>query len=288
MREPWLYCADLHPGRNVLPATESQHALHSLRLRPNDPAVLFDGLGQVGRGVLVDDAAPGSRPARSAQRPPPAFLVETVEVVAAPAHTLTLIVPGCKGPRLDWLIEKGTELGVSRFVLTEFAHSVVHAGPQHVRKLARTAVEACKQCQRPRLPRIDAVGSLAEAVKAVAGDTLLVAHVDPQSPSLAEHPTTPRLAVVIGPEGGLAPAELDALSAAGGQVIRLAEHILRVETAALAVAAQWAGTVIPLSAPPHHSEERRADRHSEERRADRHFEERRADRHFEERQRREI
>jgi 16S rRNA (uracil1498-N3)-methyltransferase len=233
MREPWLYCPSLQIGQNSLPASDSRHAIQSLRLRAPATVVLFDGSGRVGHAVLAE-----SSPSRG-RRGLPAFRVETVEMVAPPAHTLTLIVPGCKGPRLDWLVEKGTELGVSRFVLTEFEHSVVHVGPQHVRKLARTAIEACKQCHRPRLPQIESACSLADAIKAVAGETLLVAHLDAQAPTLAAQLATPHWTVVIGPEGGLAPAELDALRAAGGQVIRLADHILRVETAAIAAAAQW-------------------------------------------------
>jgi 16S rRNA (uracil1498-N3)-methyltransferase len=240
MRESWLYCPTLQPGRNSLSASESQHAAQSLRLRPSDTVTLFDGLGHVGRGVLVSDPPAAARPARSRQRKAPAVLVDAVETVPPPARTLTLIVPGCKGPRLDWLIEKGTELGVSRFILADFERSVVHVGPQHVGKLARTAIEACKQCHRARLPQIETVGSLAEALRAVAGETLLVAHMDAHAPTFAQKSGPPHLAVAIGPEGGLSPPELDALRAAGGQVVRLAEHVLRVETAALTVAAQWA------------------------------------------------
>jgi 16S rRNA (uracil1498-N3)-methyltransferase len=242
MREPWLYCPTLQPGRNVLAPSDTQHAVQSLRLHANDTVTLFDGLGRIGRAVLLAETASSPRAARGRQRKPPAFLVDTVQLAPPPPRTLTLIVPGCKGARLDWLVEKGTELGVSRFILTEFEHSVVHVGLQHVRKLARTAVEACKQSHRARLPQIEAVRTLAEAIAAVAGATLLVAHIDAHAPWLVEQPPTSQRAVVIGPEGGLAPAELAAVQAAGGQIVRLADHILRVETAALAAAAQWPAT----------------------------------------------
>jgi 16S rRNA (uracil1498-N3)-methyltransferase len=162
---------------------------------------------------------------------------------------LTLVVPGCKGARLDWLIEKATELGVSRFILAEFERTVVHTRPQHGRKLERTAIAACKQCHRAWLPQIQSGVALGQAVQAVADAALLVAHLSGDAPPLAKwlaahHSTTANLAVVIGPEGGLAPAELDALMAAGGQLVCLAEHTLRVETAALAVAACWAAEMI--------------------------------------------
>jgi 16S rRNA (uracil1498-N3)-methyltransferase len=237
MREPWIYCPTLQVGQLALDDAEARHALRSLRLRPGDRVTVFDGCGRLGSGVIQTGRAGGGQAA---------VLVESEQGVPPPARTLTLIVAACKGPRLEWLAEKCTELGVSRLLLTEFERSVVHTGPQHVTRLRRTAIEACKQCRRAWLPQIEAGLSLADAVVAAADAALLVAHPTADAPRLAtwlnqQASALSHVATVVGPEGGLSPAELDRLRSAGGQLVRIAEHILRVETAALAVAATWAG-----------------------------------------------
>lgn len=252
MREAWLYCPDLHPGRITLPESEGDHALRSLRLRPGGAVTLFDGTGGVARATLLDEPPAGAanRSGRSKHprhRQSATVSVQQFQTIPPPLHTLALIVAGCKGARLDWLIEKGTELGVSRFILTHFERSIVRVGPHHVPKLERTALEACKQCQRAWRPRIEARTSLADALTSVAGDTLLIAHLDREAPSLARYlsaheSAAAHLAVIIGPEGGLSPEEVEHMRREGGHTVYLGEHILRVETAALAVAACWACT----------------------------------------------
>ena len=244
MHEPWFYCPALRSGEIVLDATEAQHALRSIRLQPGDALTLFDGAGQLARATLLPGAP---RPVRRGQvRAEAIVLVESVESVPEPTSSLTLIVAACKGARLDWLVEKATELGVTGLTLTEFEHSVVHIGPQHIDRLRRTAIEACKQCQRARLPLFDLASSLATAIASRATIPILVAHLTPEAPTLADwlvgHRHTMReFAVVIGPEGGFSATELATVTSAGGQFVRLATHVLRVETAALAAAAQWAG-----------------------------------------------
>ena len=239
MHEPWFHCPALHTGEIPLDATESRHALRSIRLAPGDALTLFDGAGQVARATLVSN-----RDRRA--RPEAVVFVESVQSVPEPTSSLTLIVAACKGARLDWLVEKATELGVTGVTLTEFEHSVVHAGPQHLERLRRTAIEACKQCQRARLPVFERAPSLATAISSFATTDVLVAHLTPEAPTFADwcarHRDAVRnLTVVIGPEGGFSATELASVTSAGGQFVRLATHVLRVETAALAAAAQWAG-----------------------------------------------
>lgn len=250
---PRFYCPALAPGIVALAAAESRHALQSLRLRPGDALVLFDGRGGVAQATLLPDAAP---PAKRKHAPAAIARVERVERAAPPARTLTLFVAGCKGARLDWLVEKCSELGVTRLVLAEFERSVVRVGAAHVEKLRRAALEACKQCGRAWLPEIEAGVSLPAAARgglnsktdqpSAAPRALLIAQPAADAPWLADwlhqnSPASPHLAAVVGPEGGLTPGEVEMLRAAGGQIVRLAETILRVETAAISFAANWAG-----------------------------------------------
>lgn len=254
MSEPLFYCAELSADRVTLDERESHHALHSLRMRPGNRVALFDGRGGIAQGVLreTDPANAADRRARPKRQRNATVDITHVKRVDPPPLRLTLIVAGCKGPRLTWMVEKCTELGVTRLLLTEFERSVVHVGPGHVEKLQRTAIEACKQCGRVWLPTIEAGRSLQDALRtATAQGALLVAepadNAEPLSTWLHAHKTTAAdLTAIVGPEGGLTPSELDFLKASGAATVRLADHILRVETAAIAVAANWAAS--PLRA----------------------------------------
>jgi 16S rRNA U1498 N3-methylase RsmE len=328
VQAPRFYCPQLTLGQVALDPAEARHALRSLRLRAGDPVTLFDGRGRVAHGRLAAQGQDGSppEPARRATRTrqhahPVIVVTETVAETPPPRRTLTLLVAACKGPRLDFLVEKCTELGVTRLVLTEFTRGVVHIGRQRAEKLRRTAIAAGKQCGRSWLPKIEVemdlpaalrwaaagfspgaeestaafasfasegrlcpcpfvsptseapghpnntsagTGHPREAVSAgpaasrsrertsptgVTGSwALLVAHPVADAPRLGQWLARPGAAeehvvAVVGPEGGITPAELARLHDAGGQFVRLGEHVLRVETAAIAVAAAWATCV---------------------------------------------
>lgn len=242
---PRFYCPELSAGIVHWDDAEARHALQSLRLRSGDRVELFDGAGCVAVGELVPEETgpPGATRRHKKAGPIEVRVTQLVEQVP-PLDQLTLVVAACKGARLDWLVEKCTELGVTTLHLTEFARSVVHAGAKHVEKLQRTAIEACKQCGRNWLPTLRAGMALREAI--VPGTALFVAHPDDESPTLATRlahagGAATHVTAVVGPEGGLTDEELALLAAAGGRRVRLATHILRVETAAVAIAAQWAG-----------------------------------------------
>lgn len=243
MEPPWFYCQELQPGLVELSESEAVHALRSRRLGWGDRITLFNGRGQLGHGVIMPaeraaTAGGGRRVARAS------IHVEHVERVQPVARRLTLIVAACKGERLQWLVEKCSELGVTRIVFADFEHSVVHLAERSIPKLARTAIEACKQCGRAHLPELRAGLSLCSALEASRPAAMLVANPGPQSCALGawvqENRDACDLAAVVGPEGGLSEPELARLAAAGAVLLRLAPHTLRVETAAVAVAAAWA------------------------------------------------
>jgi len=247
---PWLYCSELRPGRVTLDAAEARHATGSLRLRSGDPVIIFDGQGRIAQAAITDCGPGAGRSARGPRRRARsgeiAAQVAEIQLIPETDHRLTLIVAAPKRSRLDWMIEKCTELGVWRIVLATFRYSVVFPSQSHIRKLHRTAIEACKQCRRAWLPRIEAGLPVEEAVRAGPLDALLVAHPDSSALPLSQwmarccEPIA-RASAVIGPEGGLSAQELAALRAVGGQLVQLGPHVLRTETAAVAVAALWTG-----------------------------------------------
>ena len=253
MSLPRFHAERLSHGAVLLDEAESRHALASLRLRPGDQAELIDGRGGRAVGILQPPEPTDKRAARRQA----VFLVQNIQRDPPIAPPLTLIVAACKGPRLAWMVEKLTEFGVSRVILAEFERSVVRTAAGHADKLRRTALEACKQSGGLWLPEIIAGVALADviALPAVAPEPrnggsprLLIAHPDLKAQAAVDEIRVciagqRAVQVVIGPEGGLTEDEVARLVAAGGCPIRLAPQILRIETAAMAVAALWAGQI---------------------------------------------
>jgi 16S rRNA (uracil1498-N3)-methyltransferase len=158
---------------------------------------------------------------------------------AAPGPELVLVQCLPKGRKIDLIVRQATEAGVSRIVLAHSAHGVVSAGEDGNRmaRLRRIAREALQQSGAAALPRIEEPRGLAELAAAENGwGTAIFFHEQPSGSSplhrlLAHRP--PRITLLIGPEGGLAAAEVDLLRAAGFQGACLGRTVLRVETAAL-------------------------------------------------------
>lgn len=229
------------PGRRLaLPPSEAHHAAHVLRLGAGDAVEVFDGRG-------------GAAAARIAQvsRGEVTVTVESVRApVPAPAPALRLAFAVPKGKRLEWLLEKATELGADRLAPVRFARSV--AGGEALSAAARRrwrarCMAAAKQSRRAHLPAIEPVrpleAALASAGPGVFGDTAAgAAPVVEALASLAVPPAEAVFHIYIGPEGGLTGAERARLAGAGLVAVRLGGTVLRTETASaalLAVTAAW-------------------------------------------------
>lgn len=160
------------------------------------------------------------------------------------ARTLTLAVALPKGDRQKWMVEKLTELGCTRLVPLVTTRGVAEATPGAVQRLMRSSIEACKQCGRTTLLEIAAPVPIAEVLSQRDAATLaLVADPEgePLGPTLAGHAGA--ILALVGPEGGFTAEELALAIAAGCRRVSLGPHVLRVETAAIALAAGiWAET----------------------------------------------
>lgn len=171
-------------------------------------------------------------------------ILDTVQ--APPRRTPRLILGQSllKGEKMDWVIQKAVELGVDELVPVESRHSVVQLRADRVdHQLARwqrIAVEAAQQSEQWRVPTITGPKSLATLLKnrATGTATLMLAErrdgASLQMVSLPKEPTGCVL-ILIGPEGGWSKEEMDLAEQAGIQPITLGPHILRAETAAIAV-----------------------------------------------------
>ena len=154
-----------------------------------------------------------------------------------------------KGDRFDWLVEKATELGVSRLVPLRCDRSVVDPRDSKIDRLRQLVVEACKQSGRNLLMQIDQPIGLTDYLNSAFGqsDETKMLWADqagqPAARLLAEIDQTKHRAILIGPEGGWSEAERELFQHRQMESIRLANHILRIETAATAAAAILAGGV---------------------------------------------
>jgi 16S rRNA (uracil1498-N3)-methyltransferase len=238
--------AELAPGSVVeLPPDTASHLAKVLRARGGEPLVLFNGDGREFDGAI--DAVRGARVSasvgegRSMERESPLVI------------SLVQCVP--RGDRMDFIVQKATELGVARIVPVLSQRSVVRLDKGQAESKANhwraVAVSACEQCGRNRLPVIDTAQPLLSYLggitpghlgEATPGTLRLV--LEPESAPHARATATvindtkavavSQAQVAIGPEGGFAPDELEAFRVAGFSQIGLGPRVLRTETAAIA------------------------------------------------------
>ena len=217
------------------------HLTRVLRLSRDAPLRVFDGAGAEHAATLGT--------LRGAQ-----VEIRVGEAVTARAESplaITLVQGVSRGERMDYTIQKATELGVQRVVPVLAERSIVRLDAvQAVRKLEHwrgVALAACEQCGRARLPAIDAPRSLVEqlaapaapAVSAAAAGVALRLLLTPDGEQhLGALPDDlAAVELLVGPEGGLSDAELKLARRAGFVGLKLGPRVLRTETAALAAIA---------------------------------------------------
>lgn len=211
------------------------HQLTSvLRLQPGDLIIVLDNSGQEWQVRLTELGKAGGRGEIVSQRLCP----------AEPAVELTLYQGTLKGQKFEWVLQKGTELGVSRFVPVICQRSVVRepaALANKQERWQRIIQEAAEQSGRGRLPRLAAALPFDQAVQHAAGAALrLMPWEEAIAASLATvWPATPpaSVALLIGPEGGFTTTEAHLAGQSGFHLVRLGPRLLRAETAGLAVTA---------------------------------------------------
>jgi 16S rRNA (uracil1498-N3)-methyltransferase len=151
-----------------------------------------------------------------------------------------------RGERMDWAIQKATELGVTEITPIFSDRCEVRLKDERADKRLmhwrQVAISACEQCGRSRVPVIHPPLLLADWLKQTQAELKLVLH--PVAEPMVSHARPATLAFLIGPEGGLSDAEVDQAQSAGFHAARLGPRVLRTETApvvALAVAQQLWG-----------------------------------------------
>lgn len=217
--------------RAVVQGERLHYLTHVLRLQPGATFEVFDGRGLRRTATLERLGAAGAELRLGAPQ------------AGTRGAELTLIQGLPKADKLEWIIQKGTELGISRFapVLTERSVVKLDAARAQTKRerWQRIAEEAARQCGRSDLPGVDLPSPLAQAASSLPeGTQLLVLDEEERERRLVDalRPGGGPLALVVGPEGGLSRTEVAQLQASGGCSVTLGPRILRTETASLAAA----------------------------------------------------
>jgi 16S rRNA (uracil1498-N3)-methyltransferase len=213
----------------VLPDSASAHLTRVLRLQPGDGCVLFNGDGNDYAARIV---GPGKRELR--------LRVDAAAIVdnESPLR-LTLLQGIARGDKMDWILQKSTELGVQAFIPASSERSEVRLDSERAdRRLGHwrgVVVAACEQSGRARVPTVAAPQSLQDALAGLSGASRFL--LDPQAhASIAgvPQPADSACVLAVGPEGGWSPRDRALLVGAGFVGLRLGPRVLRTETAGMA------------------------------------------------------
>ena len=242
MAERFYVNCPLALGLVEIEGPEAHHLAAVCRARPGQRVCLFNGDGHEYPSEVV---ATSKR----------SVTLKVLSLATPPRELgfpLQVAVPLPKGDRAQFLAEKLTELGVTAYIPLRTQRSVVHPSESKMDKLERYVIEASKQCGRNVLMRIDQLTAWDTYCR--RGDlppTKIVAHpgcgtgfqsclAGNDRIGILSRRQASGVALAVGPEGGFTDEEIDQARSAGWQVVGLGPRTLRVETAALALAA-WAG-----------------------------------------------
>ncbi len=232
MMNPRFFCPDgLLPDSDMpLPTAVAHHAERVLRLAVGDAVTLFDGRGGECAATLL---ALGKQPL--------ARLGPRQEADRESPLAITLVQALASGDKMDWVVQKAVELGAVAIQPVAAERSVLKlTGDRAAKRVAhwqQIAVSACEQSGRNRVPAVGEIVPLARYLaQSFDGTRMILAPGAAGALARKGRPTGP-LAILIGPEGGWSPAELQLAERAGCAPLALGPRVLRTETAGLAALA---------------------------------------------------
>ena len=212
---------------------EAHHILGVMRLGEGDSVVLFDGEGTEYAGTI-----------KTADEKAKRVTVDIVETRRVPAESLVMVtlaqaIP--KKAKMDYIVEKATELGVSRIVPMVTDRTIVKPAEDASKKMAgrwkKIAVEASKQCGRTSIPEVDVITRFRDVVSSFGKyDMVLFAYLGertvPIKKAIAGH-LSGKILVLIGPEGDFTPEETDMAGVDNCRFVSLGRRVLKSDTAGL-------------------------------------------------------
>ena len=210
---------------------EVRHIRKVLRLKTGDRITVFDGSGKEYEGAILEEGASSVL-----------VKVQNIFFPEKDSHlVITLAQSLLKGEKMDFLIQKATELGVKEIIPFFSSRSVPllekSRRPQRHRRWERIAVEASKQCGRGMVPKIEPLKDYSEMLQIASSDGLRLILWEREGIKLREVLERPesktKIFFVVGPEGGFSQEEIDEAEKSGFIPVVLGRRILRAETASL-------------------------------------------------------
>ncbi len=232
----FISTSDIEGDRVRLSPEQAHQVQHVLRLQPGDAIVVLDDTGieyHVTLTTVEKRQAIGQVTGRR-------------QAAGEPAAQVTLFQSMLVREKFEWVLQKGTEIGVARFVPVLTERSLVRVKDLDEKRLdrwRRIIVEAAEQSHRGRIPQLDQIVTFDEAVSSVAQfDRFLVATPSREGSTLrqalqGQSGKAVSVAVMVGPEGGFTEKEVDATRRGGAVAVGLGPRILRTETCAIVASA---------------------------------------------------
>ncbi len=224
---------NIHDGKAIISGAEARHISGVMRLGTGDCLVLFDGNGFEYSGI-IESVSSGNKEIK-------VIINETREMPGEniPALTLAQAIP--KKNRMEQVLEKSTELGVSSIIpmVTErtIVRPVGRSGDKVVERWRKIAVETSKQCGRSVVPEIRQVTSFTDVLRSAGNFSLrLMACLSRESRPMGQilhRPLPQSIIVMIGPEGDFTPREIDKAKSDNFVMTSLGNRVLKSDTAGL-------------------------------------------------------
>lgn len=229
MRRFYSPLLSAHKAGETIPlqAEITRHLSTVLRQQQGCQFELFDGKGLIAKCTLDAD--------------PKLAQIDLLTEITPPAFRLELIQCLAKGEKLEMVLQKGTELGLSHFVLTPSERTIVKIDSSkkksRIARWQKIIHEACRQCGQPFVPEVALSESFSSALAMAKEELKLMLWEDASVPLPQRLPPTPpaSISLLVGPEGGFSAEEARHAEAAGFQTVKLGPRILRTETAGLAI-----------------------------------------------------
>lgn len=219
-----FYAPDLTMPLYTLPEDESKHAVRVLRLSTSDAVELVDGRGGVFKAEVETADAKRCR----------LRVVQAQHVPRRAYHVHVAVAPTKHLDRMEWLVEKATEMGIDQLSFLRCARS--ERRELKLERLQKIAVSALKQSGQAWLPELTEMTDFAALLPTLAAETTFIAHLEDGERTPLSHVAAlgQSCCILIGPEGDFTPQEIEAAFARGIRPVTLGASRLRTETAALA------------------------------------------------------